>query len=474
LEIVTLRNTSPLVSLRLLFYTGSAHDPRGKEGVAALAAAMLSEGGSRAMSYDEIVRAMHPMATSFTSQVDKEMTVFYGTTHIDNLERYYRIISEMLLDPGWREEDFTRLKENAINYLKVSLRGSNEEELGKEALYSFIYQGHPYAHPSVGTVESLERMTLEDVKRFYRENYSVERLVVGIAGGYPKGFVSEVEKEFQSRLPAGRPEGIELPAPLPISKLEMRVIKKETRGTAISLGFPIPVTRSHEEWPALLVAQSFFGQHRSSNSHLYQRLRQVRGLNYGDYAYIEYFPRGMFLFHPDPNLGRRQQIFEVWIRPVEPKNGLFALRAALFELTGLVERGLSEEDFEGTCRFLSKFINVLTKTQDAQLGYALDSLYYQIPDFNQYLRERLSRLTPGDVNRAIKNYLQAENVKIVAVTEDAEDFLDSALKNLPSPISYDAPMPDEVLEEDRKIESFRLDLNPSRSGIDRVDDVFQR
>jgi zinc protease len=474
LETVTLPISSPLVSIRFLFNTGSVHDPEGREGLAALTATMLSEGGSRTMSYDEIVRAMYPMATSFSSQVDKEMTVFFGTTHIDNLMSYYRIVSEMLLDPGWREDDFTRLKENAINYLKINLRGSNEEELGKEALYNFIYQGHPYAHPSVGTVESLERMTLEDVRRFYRDNYSVARLVVGLAGGFPDGFVGEVEKDFQSKLPAERPATVVLLAPQPISNLEMRVIKKETRGTAISMGYPISITRSHEDWPALLVAQSFFGQHRSSNSHLYQRLRQVRGLNYGDYAYIEYFPRGMFQFHPDPNLGRSQQIFEVWIRPVEPKHGLFALRAALFELTRLVERGLSDEVFEGARLFLSKFINVLTKTQDARLGYALDSRYYRIPDFNQYIRERLSRLTLTDVNSAIKTHLQAENIKIAVVTEDAETFLDSALKDLPSPISYEAPMPEEVVEEDRIIESFRLRLNPEASGVVPVEDVFQR
>ena len=69
----------------------------------------------------------------------------------------------------------------------------------------------------------------------------------------------------------------------------------------------------------------WFGQHRSSNSYLYQQLREARGLNYGDYAYIEYFPRGMFQFTPDPNQGRNSQIFQIWIRPVVPENGHFVV-----------------------------------------------------------------------------------------------------------------------------------------------------
>src|SRR5436305_7103105 len=89
-------SSSPLVSFRLLFMTGSASDPAGKEGVASLTAAMLAQGGSRSMSYDEIVEAMYPMATSFSWQVDKEMTVFSGTTHADNLEKYYGLVRGML------------------------------------------------------------------------------------------------------------------------------------------------------------------------------------------------------------------------------------------------------------------------------------------------------------------------------------------------------------------------------------------
>jgi zinc protease len=121
----------------------------------------------------------------------------------------------------------------------------------------------------------------------------------------------------------------------------MQTVDRVTRSSAISVGFPIGATRRDKDWPALAVVASYFGQHRSSNSYLYQQLREARGLNYGDYAYIEYFPRGMFQFTPDANLGRQQQIFQIWIRPVEPANRQFALRAALYEYDKLVRDGMS-------------------------------------------------------------------------------------------------------------------------------------
>jgi zinc protease len=465
-------NRSPLVTFRILFMTGSASDPEGKEGIASLTAAMLSEGGSRKMSYDQITNTFYPMATSFDFQIDKEMTVFTGMTHLDNLDRYYSIISQMLLDPGFRQDDFTRLKEDATNFLKVSLREGNDEELGKEQLYNTIYAGHPYGHHNRGSLSALEHLTIDDVRAFYRQHYTRANLVLGLSGGYPPGFVKKVETDF-SKLPAGRPEKIKLDAPKVDTGMRIELVKRDTRSTGISLGFPIDITRKDKDWPALAVVASYFGQHRSSNSHLYQRLRELRGLNYGDYAYIEYFPRGMFQFQPDPNLGRQQQIFQIWIRPVEPQNGHFALRAALYEYDKLVSNGMSQETFEATRDFLLKNVNVLTATQDAQLGYALDSRYYGLPNFNTYMRDRLASLTLADVNSAIQRYLKSDRMRVVMVTKDAEGLREAIINNTPSLIKYNAPKPKEITDEDAVIQSYRINVKPEDVVIVPVERVFQ-
>jgi len=472
---VLIPNRSPLVSFRILFMTGSANDPKGKEGLASLTAALLAEGGTRTKTYAQITDAMYPMATSFNWQVDKEMTVFSGTTHSDTLEKYYALIREMLLDPGFRDDDFQRLKEDAINYLKTSLRSGNDEELGKEVLYTMIYPpAHPYGHQNMGSVSALQALTLKDVRDFYEFNYTRANLVIGLAGGYPTDFPKRLETDF-AKLPIGRLNGdrasLSQPKLEPGTKIE--IIERETRSTALSLGFPIDVTRAQKDWPALAVVASYFGQHRSSNSYLYQRLREARGLNYGDYAYIEYFPRGMFQFQPDANLGRKLQIFQIWIRPVEPQNGHFVLRAALFEYDKLVREGMSQEAFESTREFLSKYVNVLTATQDDQLGYALDSRYYSIKDFPSYMREQLAKLTLADVNRAIKQYLKSDAMRISIITKDAAGLRDAIVNNKPSQITYNAAKSKEITDEDKLIESYQIAVKPADVTIVPVDKVFQ-
>jgi zinc protease len=251
------------------------------------------------------------------------------------------------------------------------------------------------------------------------------------------------------------------------------IVTRDTRSTAISMGFPIDVNRSSPDWPALAVATSYFGQHRSSNSYLYGRLREARGLNYGDYAYVEYFPRGMFQFTPDPNLARQQQIFQIWIRPVEVNTGVFTLRAALYEYGKLVRDGLSREAFEATREFLTKYSNILTQTQSARLGYALDSRYYRIGDYNTHLRDALAKLSADDVNRVIQRHLAPNRLRIVIVTKDPKPFQDAVARNTPSPITYNSPKPKDIMDEDAVIQAYRIDVKPADVTVVPVEKVFQ-
>lgn len=471
-EVVALPGKSPIVNFRFVLRAGAASDPAGKQGAAALTASMLAQGGTRTKTYKEIVDALFPMAASISMQVDKEMIVFSGATHIDNLESYYQIFREALLDPGWREDDLKRLRDNLINYLRVSLRGNNDEELGKEVLYNEIYRGHPYGWNNAGTVSGLQSLTMEDLKKFYREHFTQANLIIGLAGGYPLAFLEKVKKDFEA-LPEGSPGKLKLPAPEAVRETRVVMVEKKTRSVAYSFGYPIDVRRGHPDFPALLVAQSYLGQHRQSVGRLYQRMREARGLNYGDYAYIEYFPRGMFQFEPDPNLARQQQIFQVWIRPVEPATAHFALRLAMFELDRFVREGLSEEAFQKARNFVSRYVNLLLKTKDAELGYAIDSRWYGIPDYQSYIRGALAKLTREQVNAAIRRHLRADRMVVVVVAQNCEDLKQKFLSEAPSPMTYNSPKPEDILNEDKIVEKLKLGFKADNIRIIPVEKVFE-
>ena len=469
---VPLPSKSPLVTFRIVVLAGAASDPAGKPGLAYLTAQMLADSGTKDLTYKQVTDMLFPMASSVNVQVDKEMVTFGGATHIDNLPGYYKLLKGRLLEPGWREDDFRRVKDDAINALKVSLRGNNDEELAKEVLYENIYEGTPYGHYTGGTVSSLEKITLDDLKGFYHSQYTQDHLILGIAGGYPAAFLDGMKKDFRS-LPTASGLRPRVAAPHAIEHSRVVIVDKDTRSVAFSIGYPIEAVRGKADYAAMLLVSSYLGQHRMSGGVLYDRMREKRGLNYGDYAYIEYFPRGMFLMEPQPNLARRHQIFQVWIRPVEPPTAKFALRLALFELDKLKRNGMTQEQFDRTREFLGKYVNVLTRTKRAELGYAIDSVYYGISPYNQYLKEHLDKLTLADVNYVIKRYIRTDNLAITAVTRNGAELQQQLLSEDASPMAYNSPKPKEITEEDKIVEKWPLQLRAEDIKVRPVAEVFQ-
>ncbi|CCQ09895.1 Peptidase M16-like [Pseudoalteromonas luteoviolacea B = ATCC 29581] len=466
-------NSSPLVDVNFLFYTGAAADPAGKKGLAALTAAMVAKGGSEAKSYKDIQKALYPLAGSFNYQIDKEMTSFRGRVHKDNADKWYALVSQQLLTPGFRDDDFNRLKKELIDDIKSGLKASNDEELGKEVLYSALYQGHSYEAYNLGDLSDLESITIDDVKTFYAQQYTQAKLNVGVTGALNEKVKSTMFADL-SALPLGSESRLSVPDAPALKGKHATIVEKSAKSTAVSFGFPIDTVRSSKDWTALWLVRSYFGEHRSSNSFLYQRIRQVRGMNYGDYAYIEYFPRGMFQTKPDANLGRSEQIFQVWLRPLRSNNDAhFATRVALFELDKLIKEGMSKGDFEATRNFLTNFVPQLVASQDRQLGYALDSQFYNTESFVEYVRKQLASLTVEDVNRVIRENLQTTNVHYVFITGDAKDMKSRLVNEQVSPMQYNTEKPQELVEEDTKVSTYPLGVPKQNIQVKMLDEVFQ-
>ncbi len=463
----------PTVSFRILFNVGSQNDPDGKEGLAALTASLITEGSTTRHSYEEVTALLYPMAASISDQVDKEMTVFSGRTHVDNLDAYYALFKEVLLEPAFSEDDFKRVKNDYLNYIKTTIRYSQDEELGKEVLYEFVFNGTPYQHNEEGWVKSLESITLDDVKSFYAANYSQANLVIGLGGGFDKKFAKTIASDFGA-LPKGQAAKLSAPAAPAISGLEIEIVEKDAQSTAISFGFPIGVARGEKDFYALAFATAWLGEHRNSFSHLYQVIREARGLNYGDYAYIEHFPRGYRRQFPPANVARSSQIFQVWLRPVPNDARVFAFRAAVRELESLINDGMSQEDFDLTKKFLKGYILHYAPTTSMKLGYALDDRYYGIKNGHwATYAKMLDELTRDDINAALKKHLSFENMKVVFITADAEGLKKTLVSNEPSPITYPSEKPAEVLEEDKIISTYPLVIKPEKVRIRKIEEVFE-
>ncbi|MBL9199488.1 MAG: insulinase family protein [Opitutaceae bacterium] len=463
----------PTISFRLWFKVGAQNDPAGKEGLAALTASMLTEAATRTRGYDAILDQLFPLASSYAASSSMEMTVITGRTHQDNLADFYPLLRDAVLAPAFKQEDLDRLKSRTLNFIENQLRFASDEELGKAVLYGEVFAGTPYGHLGAGTVASLKSITLDDVKAFYAAHFTRDNVVIGLGGGYPPTLLEKLRADL-GRLPAGAPARLPPPQPKPLSGVTATLVEKQTASTAISVGFPIGVVRGEREWYALAIANSWLGEHRNQSGRLFQVIREQRGLNYGDYSYIEHYPNGGMLMTPPQNVPRRRHLFELWIRPVPHEARHFALRAALREVDLLIKHGLTAAQFEERREFLKKYVLHYAATTSERLGYAIDDAFYGLtePHLDRY-RRLMDELTLAEVNAAIRKHWQLANLKIVAVTQDAAAFADALASDAPSPITYTSTKPAAVTTEDKAIATFPLKIRREAVKIVPVTEVFR-
>jgi len=466
---------TPFVSIRFLFETGSVDDPPGKEGLAAATGSLLAEGGTRSLTYEKLLDALYPMAAGIGVHVERNVTVVHGTVHRDHLDRYYDLIRQVVLTPRYDTKEFDRLKDDQHNNLVAGLRAVDDEGFGMESLASLLYPGHAYGRPVEGTVRGIGGLSADDTEAFHKTRFTRDRLTLGLAGFLPDGFVERVAEDLLALPETGTPRGAP-PGPSPRrAGFDALVVTKPARAWAISLGHPLSITRADDEFFPLFVANSYFGEHRTFNGVLMAKMRSDRGLNYGDYSYVENFVQDGASTFALANVPRRRQAFTIWIRPVAAEHAHFAIRLAVRELRRLVEGGLSRDAFDETRAFLLNYSKLWVQTPARRLGFAMDGAFYGGKSLVDELADRLPAMTVEDVNAAVRRHLAPENlsVAVIADPEGAGPFVEALAANTPSPVVYESATKPEVLAEDLEIAREPLPVETARCRIVPAETMFE-
>ena len=474
-----LPNSNKII-LKFMFRNGSITDPVGKEGLTDATASVIAQGGTGALTYSQIQDKIYPMAASYGASTDKEVSIFTFEVHKDWLKEFYPKMIGLITNPAFKDEDFQRVISNQQNYVDQVIRASSDEEYSKKSLEDLLFRGTNYQHMVAGKTESVKSISLMDIRNHYRNFFTKNNLMVGIAGNYPKDFLNKLKKDLEglSKINPVIPQAPKANTP---KGYHVEIISKESAfGSAIFMGFPMDITKAKDEYAALMVADSYLGEHRKSYGKLYQQIREIRSMNYGDYTYIDWYDNGGANMLPPSGVPRNSNYFSIWIRPVQIAKQLkqqypelkdiqlgqahFALRMAIRELSKIINNGISNADFEATRTFLRSYMKLYIKSPSEQLGYLMDSKFYGRKDYIKEMDKLLADLKPEDVNKAIKKYLQIDNMFVTIVTDKSEaaSLKESLLNNNDSPMSYSnalkSGLPKEVIAEDEEVSKFRLNI----------------
>ncbi|MBF0422094.1 MAG: insulinase family protein, partial [Magnetococcales bacterium] len=269
-------HANPMVEMHLLTRGGSVFDPVGKGGTAFMTAWMFNEGAADMDS------------TAFRDRLDYYGIVMNGdakrdtldvslTTLSKHLEEAMRLLGLALTQPRFDAKDFERGLQESIVNLK-----QHEEQAEWRAgvqLYALMYRNHPYSHPSAGTLDSLARVSLNDVRQFHVKSFRGPHMVLAVAGDVTEDHLKSLLERFIADVdPRPSPHG-PIPKVIRADKGEFVHLAMDSPQTAIEMGLVAMDREDPDYYPMLVMSQIFGGP--GLTSRLNEEIREKRGLTYG-------------------------------------------------------------------------------------------------------------------------------------------------------------------------------------------------
>ena len=423
--VVTIDSRSPLLSVKLMIRSGSTSDPEGREGLAAVVAEALIQGGYAAaggvITKERLAEITEPWGEEAmpSAHVAADTTTLHMTVPRDVLSSYLeKVLGPMLAAPQFAEAEIERIKGETLAQIAI-MRHEDLESLGLAAIAGFVMEGTPYDHEPFGTERGLGAITRDDVVTFFRTHYVAGNIILGVSSSD-----AEVRDAIEAAV-KGMNEGNPSPAnshppkPPAIDGREVLIIDVPNAPAAgVHLGFPFALERSHDDFWPMYVANTWFGTHRDSSGHLYGVIRQERGYNYGNYSYLEHWDGRTASLFQIFNQPRRRQYFSIWVRPIAHQHAHAMLKAIAWELENLIERGLSEEEVASAKKKAKVLYVNLGETLDRLLAAKMDDTFYGSSRgfLHDYIRS-VDAVTTGAVNAAIRRHLQTADMRFVVATD---------------------------------------------------------
>ena len=274
-------NQLPMLDIEVAFDAGSARDGE-NWGVAAMTSSLLGTTTSK-LNEDQVSETFNSIGAQIGSGVtrDSASISIRTLTRPEIMQTALNTFETLISDTQFTKSIFDR----EMQRLKIGLKQKTvkPQVISNETLWKTLYGDHPYAHPSSGTLESVETITLDRLKAFYKKYYVASNAVISIVGNVDKAQAKKIAEQLMQNLPKGqKPPG--LVAPNAINKHKPITIDFDSTQTYYSLA-QLGIERGHPDYAALFVGNHILGG-SGFGSLLMEEVREKRGLVYSVYSYF--------------------------------------------------------------------------------------------------------------------------------------------------------------------------------------------
>jgi zinc protease len=388
-------HTLPLIAMQFGFPGGAAQDQVGKEGVAYFVSGMLDEGAGdiKSQAFQE---RLEELAVDFSFDASRDAFTGGIKTLSRNKDEAFHLLRLALTQPRMDQDAVDRVREQILSSIKID--DEDPEKVSSNAWFKMVFQGHPYANPVKGTLDSVRTLTPADLKEFVHATFSREHLNVSVVGDISADELKTALDTVFGDLPE-KARLRSVPEAEWRAKASSTVIPLALPQSVVTFGQP-GLKRKDPDFMAAYILNYIIGGGGFSST-LMQQVREKRGLAYSVYTYLYPLDRaGIFL------------------------GGVATKNEAVSQSISVIQEELSRIAADGpTAEELDNAKNYLTGSYalrfDSSTKIANTLLWIQIEDLGiDYIEKRnamVDAVTLDDVKRVAATLIKPGNLIITVV-----------------------------------------------------------
>ncbi len=390
----------PLVSYRLAFRSGDAHDPSGIPGLTDLLTGLLAE-GTESRTSREIADEVGRMGATLTAGANSDYTTVAASSLATFNDNILDLIADITLNPSFPPNEVDLMKENT----KESLRQQRAQPsfLASEMVSRVVFGDHPYSLISP-TLESLEATTRERLVEFHRSKFVPNNAVFVVAGDVRPGpLLDRIEGLFADWSKGEGPKE-DFPAP-PLRHCRSAYLVDRPGSAQSNIVIAnTGIKRTSPDYFPMLLMHTVLGANASSR--LFMKLREEKGYTYGAYSSLD--------------ARRLAGSFRASAEVRTPVTG-DSLKEFFHELERIRTEPVSAKEISDAMSYLTGVFPIRLETQEGLIDQLVQIKMYGLPDdYLQTYRERLQEVTIEEIQRVAMQYVRSDEAAIVIVGDGAE------------------------------------------------------
>ncbi len=390
-------HNNPIVTVDIWIKTGSVNENEKNNGVSHFLEHLFFKGTAKHPN-GETAMILENLGARLNASTGKDFTHYYVTAASKNADTAIELLSDMLLNPAIPQEEFEKEKKVVLE----EIRRSNDDVGDKifKNLTDMVFNGSTYSYETLGTTQSIENISRNDVFDYYKKYYTPQNMVTVIAGDVnPEKTLESVKTAFaeknvkSARISANNQK---------IQKTDKKYIKIETgkyNSGYMLVGFKGTDIKNLKDNLALDIASVILAGDETSR--LYKALKDKENLVTSVTSY-HLSMKDTSIFVIDTNFA--------------PQNYETVTKIVTDEIAKLLQNGITQEELDRAVKSYKRAYAFSKESVDeisSSVGYS-QTIYGNLDYYTQYI-QNLEKITAKDVLKAARKYLSEDKAAVSVV-----------------------------------------------------------